>query len=84
MKIKDLTDETKNFNPITLELTFETKGEAVEFWHRMNAGNARFNDYCKSASNCDGMEKGRLKHTGMSDKCLYEIDNALRKQDIII
>ena len=39
MQIKDLTPPRKNFQPVALQLTFESRTELVELWSRLNANN---------------------------------------------
>jgi len=91
MKVKDVSEEKKEFEPIKLELTFETEEEAVEFWHRMNADASFFTGYCLALHNIYNKTSGSIK--GIQDGCLmtnsgiYElfhyIDNILDKRKLL-
>jgi len=85
MKVRQIKkEEEKKFKPITLEMTFETEEEAIEFWHRMNV--IGFNDYANSRQMKyrKGIEKGHLRRTGMARACYCMINDALAEQGIDI
>ena len=44
MKVKVDTDY-KDFQPVTLTVTIESKTELYELWHRMNGGGCHFEAY---------------------------------------
>jgi len=84
MRVKDLSEEKKEFEPIRLEITFETEEEAVEFWHRMNASASLYGLYGQTERMRKGIKEGRLIYTGMARNCWKAIDYAIKKQDIKI
>ena len=48
MKVRNITAADKTeFKPVTLELTFETPEELIEFWHRLNQNYYQFLSYEK-------------------------------------
>lgn len=45
MKINNVEKEVKEFQPVTLNVTFQTQEELEAFWHRMNMGSYCFKEY---------------------------------------
>lgn len=45
MKINNVEKEVKEFQPVTLSVTFETQAELEAFWHRMNLAPDCYTEY---------------------------------------